>query len=54
LTLQGGPANDSYPTVSKVLRDTARNETASLIASEKVEGAAVYSADMQKIGRIGR
>jgi sporulation protein YlmC with PRC-barrel domain len=37
---------------SKILRDVARNETASLIASNKVEGTAVYGADSQKIGRI--
>jgi hypothetical protein len=40
------------PTVSKGPRDTARNETASLIASDKVEGTAVYGSDMKKIGRI--
>lgn len=34
------------------LRDTARDETASLIASNKVEGTAVYGADSNKIGRI--
>lgn len=37
---------------SKALRDTARDETASLIASNKVEGTAVYGADSKKIGRI--
>jgi len=39
-------------TGSHPLRDTARNETATLIASDKVEGTAVYGADSQKIGRI--
>jgi len=32
--------------------DVARDETFSLIASDKVEGTAVYGADRQKIGRI--
>jgi sporulation protein YlmC with PRC-barrel domain len=39
-------------TGSKSLRDTARDETATLIASDKVEGTAVYGADSEKIGRI--
>jgi hypothetical protein len=39
-------------TASRPLRDTARDETATLIASDKVEGTAVYGADSQKIGRI--
>ena len=39
-------------TDSKSLRDTARDETATLIASDKVEGTAVYGADSEKIGRI--
>ena len=34
--------------------DAARNETFSLIASDKVEGTAVYGADNQKIGSIER
>jgi len=33
-------------------RDVARDETLSLIASDKVEGTAVYGVDRQKIGRI--
>jgi sporulation protein YlmC with PRC-barrel domain len=37
---------------STSLRDTARDETATLIASDKVEGTAVYGADSAKIGRI--
>ena len=37
---------------SNGLRDTARDETATLIASNKVEGTAVYGADSKKIGRI--
>jgi hypothetical protein len=37
---------------SKGLRDTARDETASLIGSNKVTGTAVYGADSKKIGRI--
>lgn len=37
---------------SRGLRDTARDETASLIASNKVEGTAVYGSDRNKIGRI--
>ena len=40
------------PTDSKSLRDTARDETATLIASDKVAGTAVYGADSEKIGRI--
>src|ERR1700730_17735269 len=40
------------PTGSKILRPTARDETATLIASDKVEGTAVYGADSKKIGRI--
>ena len=40
------------PTGSKILLPTARDETATLIASDKVEGTAVYGADSQKIGRI--
>ena len=43
MTTQTGP---------KPLRDTASDETATLIASNKVEGTAVYGADSQKIGRI--
>ena len=39
-------------TGSRSLRDTARDETATLIASDKVEGTAVYGADSEKIGRI--
>ena len=39
-------------TGSNSLRDTARDETATLIASDKVEGTAVYGADSEKIGRI--
>lgn len=37
---------------SRILRDTARDETATLIGSDKVEGTAVYGADSEKIGRI--
>ena len=33
-------------------RDVPREETANLIASDKVEGTAVYGADGKKIGRI--
>jgi sporulation protein YlmC with PRC-barrel domain len=33
-------------------RDIARNETATLIASDKVEGTSVYGADSKKIGSI--
>ena len=33
-------------------RDIPRDETANLIASDKVEGTAVYGADRKKIGRI--
>jgi sporulation protein YlmC with PRC-barrel domain len=33
-------------------RDVPREETANLIASDKVEGTAVYGADRKKIGRI--
>lgn len=33
-------------------REVARDETASLIASDKVEGTAVYGPDQDKIGRI--
>ena len=33
-------------------RDVPREETASLIASDKVEGTAVYGADRKKIGRV--
>src|SRR5689334_13555941 len=33
-------------------RDVPRDETFSLIASDKVEGTAVYGADREKIGRI--
>ena len=33
-------------------RDVPRDETANLIASDKVEGTAVYGADRKKIGRI--
>ena len=33
-------------------RDVARNETPSLIASDKVEGTAVYGADRKKIGSV--
>ena len=40
------------PTNFNPLRDTARDETATLIASDKVEGTAVYGADSEKIGRI--
>lgn len=37
---------------SKDLLPTQRDETATLIASNKVEGTAVYGADSEKIGRI--
>ena len=33
-------------------RDVPREETANLIASDKVEGTPVYGADRKKIGRI--
>ena len=33
-------------------RDVARDETTTLIASDKVEGTAVYGSDGDKIGRI--
>jgi hypothetical protein len=33
-------------------RDVPRDETANLIASDKVEGTSVYGADRKKIGRI--
>ena len=33
-------------------RDVPRDETANLIASDKVEGTAVYGVDRKKIGRI--
>ncbi|HMI95991.1 MAG TPA: PRC-barrel domain-containing protein [Micropepsaceae bacterium] len=33
-------------------REIPREETANLIASDKVEGTAVYGADRKKIGRI--
>ena len=42
----------AIPTSSKLLSDTARNETASWIASDKVVGTAVYGSDSKKIGRI--
>jgi sporulation protein YlmC with PRC-barrel domain len=39
-------------THSETSRDIARDETGNLIASDKVEGTAVYGADGNKIGRI--
>jgi len=39
-------------THSDTNRDIPRNETAGLIASDKVEGTPVYGADEKKIGRI--
>lgn len=36
----------------KMDREVAREETANLIASDRVEGTAVYGADRKKIGRV--
>lgn len=43
---------DTRPTTGETLSSPMRDRTASLIASDKVEGTPVYRSDGEKVGRI--